>query len=50
MARGIDAKAHEVALASNGKTIAVLGSGIDYPYPKVIRPYIINSRAWFSFK
>ncbi|NLJ32502.1 MAG: DNA-protecting protein DprA [Erysipelotrichaceae bacterium] len=38
MARGIDAKAHEVALASNGKTIAVLGSGIDYPYPKSNTP------------
>lgn len=34
MARGIDAIAHESVLASGGKTIAVLGSGIDNPYPK----------------
>ena len=33
MAMGIDAIAHTQAIASNGKTIAVLGSGIDKPYP-----------------
>lgn len=34
MARGIDRIAHETAINNNGKTIAVLGSGIDYIYPK----------------
>ncbi|KXG43666.1 DNA-processing protein DprA [Tepidibacillus decaturensis] len=34
MARGIDRFAHEGALKSDGKTIAVLGNGIDVIYPK----------------
>lgn len=34
MAKGIDAVAHETAINSKGKTIAVLGSGIDYCYPR----------------
>lgn len=34
MARGIDSAAHEGALAENGNTIAVLGTGIDVIYPK----------------
>ncbi len=38
MARGIDASSHEGALSVNGKTIAVLGTGVDIVYPKENKP------------
>lgn len=33
MARGVDSLAHKAALSKGARTIAVLGSGVDVPYP-----------------
>lgn len=37
LAYGIDAVAHQAAIDNNGRTVAVLGSGIDYCYPETNR-------------
>ncbi|MEW6067927.1 MAG: DNA-processing protein DprA [Nitrospirota bacterium] len=45
MARGIDALSHKGALRAGGRTVAVLGSGVDIPYPaenKILMDKIAN--------
>lgn len=45
-ALGVDSAAHKAAVANGGKTIAVLGSGINYDYPKgksEFKDEIVNS-------
>lgn len=51
MARGIDSVAHETALSCGGRTIAVLGSGVDVIYPpenKDLYKHIIKNGAVVS--
>jgi DNA processing protein len=51
MARGIDSEAHKGALDVNGRTVAVLGCGLDIPYPpenKVLMQHIVEHGAVIS--
>lgn len=51
MARGIDSEAHKGALDVNGRTVAVLGCGLDIPYPpenKVLMRHIVEHGAVIS--
>ena len=40
MARGIDSCAHKAALTNRGRSMAVLGCGVDIPYPRENRALI----------
>ncbi len=51
LARGVDSLAHKVALENNGRTIAVLGCGVDIVYPPQntkLAEEIINNGALIS--
>jgi DNA processing protein len=51
-AAGIDAAAHEGAVAAGGKSVVVMGTGFDHPYPCTNRPLfdrvLQEGGAWLS--
>ncbi len=44
MARGVDTRVHQTALRGGGRTVAVLGSGLDRPYPAENRKLMTSIR------
>lgn len=51
LARGVDAAAHQAALEAGGRTVAVLGSGVDVIYPaehRMLAEWIMESGAILS--
>lgn len=51
LARGVDSIAHKAALEAGGRTLAVLGSGVDYIYPaehRVLAEAIVENGALVS--
>ncbi len=52
LANGVDSLAHRTTLEENGRTVAILGSGVDYIYPKtnfrLARDIINNGGALIS--
>jgi DNA processing protein len=45
LARGIDSEAHRGALDANGETLAVLGSGLNFEYPRLNRQLYAELRS-----
>ena len=49
MAKGIDAVAHKACIEVGGKTIAVLGCGVDVIYPKENENFTSKLQRWLVY-